>query len=185
MIQNIAIFWFRRDLRLIDNTALSKALSSGYTVLPIFIFDTQILNKLDNPEDARVSFIHSTILQLNEELKVYGTSISAFYGDPNIVFNQLSKKYDVKKVFANHDYEEYGIIRDKQIHAQLASQNIEFETHKDIVVFEKNEVTKDDGLPYTVFTPYSKKWKIKYAVNPPVIENFSTSNSAAEYFRHY
>jgi deoxyribodipyrimidine photo-lyase len=177
MTQDIAICWLRRDLRLTDNTALTKALSSGLTVLPIFIFDTDILNKLDNPKDARVSFIHATLHQINEELKKHGTSLSVFYDKPVNVFKQLIHKYSIKKVFANHDYEEYGIVRDNQIHSLLASKQIEFETHKDIVVFEKNEVTKDDGLPYTVFTPYSKKWKLKYAAQPPVIQNLSNKNN--------
>lgn len=156
---SIAIFWFRRDLRLFDNSALWAALKSGNSVLPIFIFDRNILDKLENKEDARVLFIHQEVTQLKKDLEKLGSSLAVFYGKPQEIYQQLIKKYDVKKVYANRDYEPYARARDKEIFEFLAANNIEFAARKDHVIFEKDEITKDDGKPYTVFTPYSKKWK--------------------------
>lgn len=160
-MQKIALFWFRRDLRLSDNAGLYHALRSGIPVLPIFIFDKTILNKLENKEDKRVEFIHHTILDLNKQLKELGSSLKTFYSTPELVFQQLMMEYDISCVYTNHDYEPSAIERDNSIKHLLEKKSIGFKSYKDQCIFEKEEVTKDDGKPYTIFTPYSKKWKQK------------------------
>jgi deoxyribodipyrimidine photo-lyase len=158
-MQEVAICWFRRDLRLTDNVALFQALNSGYKVLPIFIFDTQILDRLEDKADKRVSFIHAALQEIQAKLVSIGSTLQVFHGSPAQVFEQLTHLYDVKMVFANHDYEPYARERDGQLHNWLKQKGIDFLTFKDQVLLERNEVLKDDGLPYTVFTPYSRKWK--------------------------
>ncbi len=157
MAEKITIFWFRRDLRLEDNCALFHALNSSNKVLPIFIFDNDILNKLPK-NDARVSFIHQELSNINYQLKEIGSSLAVFQGKPLEVYRKLSLKYTIKTVFTNHDYEPYANKRDTEIKEFLASKNIEFKTYKDQVIFERNEIVKQDGTPYKVYTPYSRKW---------------------------
>jgi deoxyribodipyrimidine photo-lyase len=168
-MEKVTLFWFRRDLRLNDNAGLYRALKKGCPVLPIFIFDQTILNKLEDKADKRVEFIHNAIQQLNEELKEFKSSIHVFYSTPENVFKDLVNAYDIECVYANHDYEPYANERDANIKAFLETNNITFKTYKDQCIFEKTEVTKDDGKPYTIFTPYSRKWKAKltdYDVKP-------------------
>ena len=155
----INIFWFRRDLRLEDNVGLYHALTKDLPVLPVFIFDKNILDKLSDKHDRRVEFIHAAIVEIQNKLNKTGSTIEVIYNTPDAAFKELTEKYTIANVFTNHDYETYAINRDKQIGDWLNKKNIGFFTFKDQVVFEKNEVTKDDGKPYTVFTPYSRKWK--------------------------
>jgi deoxyribodipyrimidine photo-lyase len=157
----ITIFWFRRDLRIEDNHGLFKALQLGLPVLPIFIFDPSILDPLPK-NDRRVAFIHETLSALQKELIGVGSSLEVIYDAPLAAFQKLCKQYSVQHVIANHDYEPYAQERDKTIKSYLADQGISFETFKDQVIFEKNEIIKDDTTPYTVFTPYSKKWKATF-----------------------
>ncbi len=155
----IAIFWFRRDLRLEDNAAFSAALQSSHPVLPLFIYDRDILDKLEDRDDARVTFIHRTITERRKELELVGGTLLARYGKPIEIFQQLLQEYDIAEVYTNHDYESYAIQRDKQVSELLSSKNIGFKTFKDQVIFEKTEVVNGSKKPYTVFTPYSKKWR--------------------------
>ncbi len=155
----VNIFWFRRDLRLTDNTGLYHALNSGLPVVPVFIFDKNILDKLEDAEDKRVTFIHNALQEIQAGLKTFNSTLHVFYGTPVEVFNLLTEKYVIKNVFANHDYEPYALKRDSTIAALLKARSISFLTYKDQVIFEKDEVVKPDGKPYTVFTPYSRKWK--------------------------
>jgi deoxyribodipyrimidine photo-lyase len=157
----ITIFWFRRDLRIEDNHGLYKALQLGLPVLPIFIFDPSILDPLPK-NDRRVAFIHETLCAIQKELIVVGSSLEVIYDAPLAAFQKLCNQYSVQHVIANHDYEPYAQERDKAIKSYLADQGISFETFKDQVIFEKNEIIKDDATPYTVFTPYSKKWKATF-----------------------
>jgi deoxyribodipyrimidine photo-lyase len=152
------IFWFRRDLRLEDNVGLFHALKGGEEVLPIFIFDQTILLQLA-VDDARVAFIHQQLEKMQGQLQAIGKSLAVFYGSPFEVFTKLIGEDQIQTVFANHDYEPYARKRDLEIHQLLKDNNIGFKTSKDQVIFEKNEVVKDDGTPYVVFTPYSTKWK--------------------------
>ncbi len=154
----INIFWFRRDLRLNDNAGLYHALKGHNPVLCLFVFDREILDKLEDKNDARVTFIHQTIEQLNQDLEKLGSSLLVKYNTPENAWDEILKEYKVGIVYSNHDYEPYAAKRDKAIAAKLKKHDIDFKTYKDQVVFEKNEVAKDDGTPYTVYTPYMRKW---------------------------
>lgn len=155
----INIFWFRRDLRLRDNAALYHALKDSNPVLPIFIFDKNILNDLEDKKDRRVEFIHLALQDIQKELVKIGSTLDVRYGSPTEVYNELLKEYSIEKVFTNHDYEPYAKQRDTAIQKLLKDQGATLITFKDQVILEKNEVLKDDGKPYTIFTPYSRKWK--------------------------
>lgn len=149
----MTVFWFRRDLRTFDNAGLYHALQKG-NVLPIFIFDPNILSELP-PDDARVTFIHDLLEKLNRQLR-YGLAV--FMGDPLKIFGQLSENHSITDVYCNSDYEPYAIQRDKAVAEMLASKGIVFHSFKDQVIFERDEIVKDDGSPYVVYTPYSKRW---------------------------
>ncbi len=161
MQQKFSIFWFRRDLRLNDNAGLYYALKGPYPVLPLFIFDPAILDKLEDKADARVTFIHQTVSAVSKQLQTRGSALLVKYADVAHAWDEVLKEYDVAAVYANHDYEPYAIERDDAIAQKLAPKNIPFYTYKDQVIFEKDEVLKDDGKPYTVFTPYRNKWYAK------------------------
>jgi deoxyribodipyrimidine photo-lyase len=160
----ISVFWFRRDLRLNDNAGLYHALRGNRTVLPLFIFDKNILATLENKKDRRIDFIHQAISHLQEELQRSGSSLYVIYESPEKAFKKLLSEYDLKAVYTNHDYEPYAKERDEGVKKLLEKNNIELHSYKDQVIFEKDEVLKDDGKPYTVFTPYSRKWKSKLNV---------------------
>lgn len=162
MKETVSIFWFRRDLRLNDNAGLFHALKSGYKVLPVFVFDTDILNKLENKKDRRVDYIHQAIEKLSEDLKHLNSGIKVYNGEVSAAFKDLINKYSIHAVYVNHDYEPNAIKRDEEIKLLLQKNEIEFHSFKDQCIFEKSEVVKDDGTPYSVFTPYSKKWKQKF-----------------------
>jgi deoxyribodipyrimidine photo-lyase len=158
-MQAVSIFWFRRDLRIQDNRGFFEALQIGIPVQPIFIFDTNILNDLEDKADRRVEFIHQTLIQLHAELNQVGAGLDVRMGEPVKIFSDLVSDYAVKHVFANHDYEPYALQRDAEVMTFLEKQGVSFHTFKDQVLLEKQEVVKDDGKPYTVFTPYSRRWK--------------------------
>lgn len=155
------VMWFRRDLRLHDNAALYYALKQNKPVLPVFIFDRNILDQLDDKSDRRVEFIHSAINELQEQLIKVGSSIEVYYDYPLQAFQKLIDKYELGAVFTNNDYEPYATERDGSIKALLQRHNVSFNTYKDQVIFEKGEIAKEDKSAYTVFTPYSRKWKEK------------------------
>jgi deoxyribodipyrimidine photo-lyase len=157
-VQEISICWLRRDLRLVDNAALYHALKGEYPVLVLFIFDKNILDKLANKADPRVTFIHETIAQLASELLHKGSSLLVKYGHTEKIWPEILSTYNVQAVYANHDYEPYATKRDDGLSAYLNSKNVRFFTFKDQVIFEKDEILKADGKPYTVFTPYYKQW---------------------------
>lgn len=154
----VTIFWFRRDFRLEDNKGLYFAHQEAFPVQPIFIFDTNILNELPR-QDARVEFIHQEISRLNEELKDKGTSLDVRMGEPLEIWKQLLEDYNVKVAWANRDYEPYARERDQAVYEFLQEKGIEFKAKKDHVIFEKDEIVKDNGDPYVVYTPYSRLWK--------------------------
>lgn len=160
-MQKTTIFWFRRDLRLDDNHGFFEALKSENPVLPLFIFDKEILDELPE-DDHRVSLIHKTLSQMNEKLKEKGGSLYVKHGKPLEVFKELSKEFDIQGIYTNHDYEPYAKTRDKEIADFAQEHDIDFQTFKDQVIFEKNEVLKDDGDPYLVYTPYMKSWREKF-----------------------
>lgn len=167
--QEVSIFWFRRDLRLEDNVGLFQALHSKYSVVPLFIFDDSILDNLPK-NDSRVGFIHESLLKINTQLQEIGSSLLVKKGKTFDVLKLLLEEYDVKEVFFNKDYEPYAIQRDAAICALLETNKSIAYSFKDQVIFEEKEITKADGLPYTVYTPFKNKWLEKYKSMAPVHE---------------
>lgn len=171
-MDKINIFWFRRDLRVNDNAGLYHALNSGLPIVPIFIFDTNILERLDNKEDARVGFIHATISALKEELKTFDCDLKIFHGFPLVIWKNIIQEYNIDSVIYNHDYEPYAKERDDAVGSLLDLNSVTYYSYKDHVIFEKDEVLKDDGKPYTVFTPYKKKWLSKLTEKSDIAQSF-------------
>jgi deoxyribodipyrimidine photo-lyase len=179
-MKKVSIFWFRRDLRVEDNHGLFQALSSEFPVLPLFIFDTQILDRLPSTSDGRVEFIHQSISKLNEAI---GGHLCVKHGNPLAVFTEIFNHWDVVSIYTNHDYERYGLERDASIKDLAKEKGIDFRTFKDQVVFEKDEVLSGAGTPYTIFTPYSRKWKALLAeTNLPEYPSSSLSNYVSDTF---
>jgi deoxyribodipyrimidine photo-lyase len=175
----VNIFWFRRDLRLHDNAGLFHALKGKIPVLPIFIFDRDILDELEDKTDRRVEFIHRALQEIQFSLNKMGVTLDVRYGFPLEIFKNLLDEYSIQKVFINHDYEPYARERDQAIENLLQSSGATFHTYKDQVIFEKSEVVKDDSKPYTIFTPYSRKWKS--IVNEFYLESYP----AKKYFNNF
>jgi deoxyribodipyrimidine photo-lyase len=186
-MKKINIFWFRRDLRLEDNAGLFHALNSKLRVLPIFIFDKNILDRLEDKDDARVSFLHDTLSKMQAQLKGLGTDILVKYGYPEDVLKEIIAAYDIEAVYTNEDYESYAIERDKKIETLLSERNIPLHKYKDHIIFSRDEVVKDDGTPYTVFTPYSRKWKAKLTEHggSPVDSFYLKAYPTEKYFDHF
>ncbi|WP_313503366.1 cryptochrome/photolyase family protein [Kaistella carnis] len=172
MTDKLTIFWFRRDLRLSDNHGLYKALESSENVLPIFIFDVEILSKLENKADKRVDYIFQVLQILNQHLEKTGKSIKIYYGKPLEIFKELVQDNDIEAVFCNEDYEPSAIKRDLEIKEYLNKNKIDFQSFKDQVHFHKDEILKSDGTPYTIYTPYSKQWLLKYTSDN--VENYAS-----------
>ena len=181
-MEEVNIFWFRRDLRLYDNSGLSAATHSKNKVIPIFIFDTSITDKLPN-NDKRINFIFDNLVEIDLKLKKkFNSSINVFKGNPIEIFKELIRDYKINSVFTNNDYEPYALSRDRSIQNLLEKNQIQFKSFKDQVIFEKNEVVKDDGNPYVVYTPYMRKWKsnlsedLSKLAEKEVVNNFYNSS---------
>ena len=172
--QQVSFFWFRRDLRLDDNVALYHALQSDHPVIPLFIFDTDILENLPK-NDARVGFIHETLQKINARLHGFGSSLLIKKGTTAEVWKSLLEEFSISAIFLNKDYEPYAIKRDLAIQTIAEENNVSFLTFKDQVIFEEKEITKADGLPYTIYTPYKNKWLEKYKSSAPITE-YDTEN---------
>ncbi|MBK8340046.1 MAG: deoxyribodipyrimidine photo-lyase [Flavobacteriales bacterium] len=177
---SIAIHWFRRDLRLRDNHGLYRALADHGNVLPLFIFDTTILDKLEDRRDRRVDFIHRAVQTMKTELERRGASMLVAHGNPLRIWQELLERFDVRAVTFNHDHEPYAIGRDKAVSELLRARSIPIHSYKDISIFERDEVVKDDGDPYTVFTPYSRKWKAHF--KPDMLDPFPSEKLADRYW---
>ena len=177
--QKVTLFWFRRDLRLDDNIGLFNALQSEFPVIPLFIFDDEILENLPK-KDARVSFIYDSLQKINTELSTIESSILIKKGKTFEVWKSLLEEFDIQKVFFNKDYEPFAIKRDLAISSLLNQNNIEALSFKDHVIFEEKEITKADGLPYTIYTPYKNKWLEKYHLSGQVQEH--DTKSCFKYF---
>jgi len=160
----MVIFWFRRDLRLDDNHALFKALKSGYDVLPIFIFDSNITNKL-NQNDHRLNYINNILDSLNKRLSRNKKKIYTYKGDPIDIISKLIIKLKIKEIYLNKDYEPYARDRDDKIENLCVANNVSYNSFKDHVIFEEDQIVKKDGTPYVVYTPYSRKWIEKFQSN--------------------
>ena len=157
----ITVVWFRRDLRLEDHKALHFALKESRNVLPVFIFDADILSSLESPYDARITFIHRAVAEMKNTLEQHGTTFWVAYGRPLEIFNKLRHSFSLEAVYFNRDYEPYALDRDRQVQGFLEEHGVPVKTYKDQVIFEAGEVLKNEGTPYTVYTPYMKKWREK------------------------
>ena len=176
----LTLFWFRRDLRLSDNAGLYEALkNSGSPVLPVFIFDTEILSHLDDKADRRVEFIYDALSQMQSKLGKLGSSLLIQHGKSLAVFQELVGQYPVSAVYTNHDYEPYARQRDSEVSGFLSTKDIVFKTFKDQTIFEKDEILSNSDTPYTVFTPYSRKWKSQ--LNDFYLRSYPTET----YFQHF
>ncbi|MBO9657356.1 MAG: deoxyribodipyrimidine photo-lyase [Chitinophagaceae bacterium] len=178
----VNICWFRRDLRLNDNAALYHALKDTNPVVPVFIFDKNILDELQDRADRRVQFIRDALLNMQEQLEKKGSTLDVRYGTPDDVFAGLLKDYKIEKVFTNGDYEPYARERDQKIADMLKDAGASFHSYKDQVIFERNEVVKDDGTPYTVYTPYSRKWKA--LLNDFYLKSYPCKKYFKNFFQH-
>ena len=179
MKEPVSIFWFRRDLRLEDNAGLYYALRSGHPVLPVFIFDTVILGKLEQKTDRRVEFILKLLNGIQEKLNKIHSGLRIFHDTPAKSFAHLFSEFEIKAVYTNEDYEPYARERDAQIAALAKQHGALFHAYKDQLIFSKNEVLKDNGTPYTVFTPYSNKWMA--ALKPFFLKSYPVG----KYHRHF
>jgi deoxyribodipyrimidine photo-lyase len=182
------IFWFRRDLRLEDNAGLYHALKSNKPVIPVFIFDRNILDDLEDRSDARVNFLHDTLTSLQEKIRDLGSELQVYYGKPKEIYQNLLKQYSIDTIYTNHDFEPYAHDRDHEIKSLAEKNKTRFKTYKDHVIFEKGEVLKDDGLPYTVFTPYKRKWMKKLnsrgkGVKSYYFKSYPTLKYAANFYK--
>lgn len=180
---SVTYFWFRRDLRLSDNIGLFKALEESKKVQCIFIFDEHILNELPK-DDPRVNFIHSALSDINKALHEFGSSLRIEKGTPHEIWQSILTTENVEAIFTNKDYEPYARKRDGQIRDLAVVNNVRFERFKDQVIFEESEVTKDDGLPYTVYTPFKNKWlsNFNHKEHQPVsIEGLTTHFTPSNY----
>lgn len=178
--EKVSIFWFRRDLRVEDNHGLYEALNSSFPVLPIFIFDTNIIDELEF-DDPRISFIHEQLVKLNELFKVYSSGLYILKDSPRNAIAKIIDEYDVQGVYFNEDYEPYAKQRDAEIQYFVANHGIKYKAFKDHVIHAKNEVLKADETPYTVYTPYKNKWMEKF--NTHAIE-FYNSEKLTNYHKN-
>ena len=175
----VNIVWMRRDLRLEDNTALFHALKTRENVLLLFIFNPDILERLEVRPDFRVNFIYKTLTGIKESLEKIGSSIYIAHGKPQDVFKKMAEEFHICSVYTNRDYEPYSVLRDLDVERFLKINKIEYLSYKDHVLFEKDELVKDDGKPYTVFTPYKNKFLEKF--NKAMVRPLNTS----QYFHNF
>ncbi len=180
MTERYSLFWFRRDLRLEDNTGLNRAIQSGNKVICLFIFDKKILDKIDNIYDSRISFIHKRLSSINKKLNELNSSIIVKYGFVDHILSNIIKEYTVDCIYTNNDYEPYARERDDMVKKICKSKGIGFKSYKDQVIFEETEITKKDQSPYTIYTPYMKAWRDKLQQNDYKISqiNFKSYNFA-------
>ncbi len=181
MKPTVSIIWFRRDLRLEDNAALYYALKNNIPVVPLFIFDKNILDDLEDKQDRRLEFIDEALNAMQSLLLQQGSTLEVYYGKPLEVFEKLVEKYTITAVFANEDYEQYALNRDNEISILLRKNNSEIRLYKDQVIFSKDEIKKSNGAPYSVFTPYSKAWRLM--LNPFYLKSYPTEKYYTRFFR--
>ncbi len=179
-MHRLTLFWHRRDLRIEDNCGLFNALEAHPNVQPFFIFDTDIINEFNHKPDRRLSFIYDTIAALKSEYQKHGADLWVLHGKPLDIINQLTKQHPVNALYCNTDYEPYATQRDQQIANFCKLNGIAFHAYKDQVIYEKSEIVKANGQPYTVFTPYKNQWlhvfsqqSLKIYQLNPLLQNLS------------
>ncbi|MDQ2772968.1 MAG: deoxyribodipyrimidine photo-lyase, partial [Bacteroidota bacterium] len=157
----ICLFWFRRDLRRNDNAGLAAALASGLPVLPLFIYDREILDHLPDKADARLTFINDEVEKLAAQTGAAGGTFLARYGKPLAVLEQLVQDFEVAAVHTNEDYEPYATERDRTVAKMLQKHGVEFHLYKDQVIFAKDEIMTKSGTVPKVFGAYLKAYMAK------------------------
>lgn len=177
-MNKITLFWFRRDLRLFDNAGLFHALKESANVLPLFIFDSDILDKLEQ-DDLRVQFIHQTVAEMKKQLQAKGTDLLVYHGKPEEIFQQIFKKYDVSAIYTNRDEEPSALKRDDVICRLAFNNKVDFKTFKDQSLFERAEILTDAGQPYTVYTAY--KNKVLKTLNPEHLKSYAVDKHEESY----
>lgn len=182
-MEKVNFFWFRRDLRLVDNAGLYRILRSHSNVVPLFIFDRNILDKLEDKKDARVQFIHETISDIKNQLRSMGSDIRVEYGEPLEIWKKILEECEVESVYANKDYEPYARSRDENVKSLLEAKGVQMEVFKDHLIFEQGEVLKKDDTPYTVFTPFKKVWLDK--VNEGASDYYLKSYPCERYYHSF
>jgi deoxyribodipyrimidine photo-lyase len=182
MSGKVNFFWFRRDLRFHDNKGLYHALKEGTPVVPVFIFDTEILNDLDDRRDARVDFLHSEVSKMKDNLKERGSDMVVKYGEPTEVWADLLEEYSAGSIYYNRDYETYAKERDRRVREIASQYEVEVRDYKDHVIFEKEEVQKNAGGTYTVFTPFKNKW---YSTHQDALKEGGKDISSSKYFKPF
>ncbi len=166
-----AIFWMRRDMRFDDNHALSIATYNFDAVYPVFIFDKNILDKIKNKSDPRVSLIYDRLASLGKSHKIH-----IYYGDPVKLIPDIARELGAQEVFANEDYESYAKTRDSKI-----SKEISLNLYKDTVVFRYDEILNGKNEPYKVFTAYKNKWIKDLESNLSVIYKYKIELEKLKY----
>jgi deoxyribodipyrimidine photo-lyase len=155
----VGLMWFRRDLRLADNAALHATLSACDRVYSCFVFDREILDKLEDRADRRVHFIHQSIIELNDALREVGAGLIVRRGPANEVIPELARTLKADVVYANHDYEPDRLARDERVREAMNRNGRTLETFKDHVIFEKNELLNSSAQPFKVYTQYKNTWR--------------------------
>ncbi len=181
MKPKVNVFWFRRDLRLEDNAGLWHALQDELPVLPLFVFDKNILDRLSDRSDRRLTFIYRALEAIQDALHPHGAAIRAEYGTPVQAFEKLFGEFEVHSVYVNRDYEPYARDRDAAIRGFCKKQGVALRDFKDQVIFEKDEVLKPDGTPYTVFTPYGNRWKAR--LSPGDLEPYNSMGRPGDFYK--
>ncbi|MEL6393297.1 MAG: deoxyribodipyrimidine photo-lyase [Bacteroidota bacterium] len=181
----MTIFWHRRDLRAFDNAGLYEALKAGGPVQPIFIFDREILDKLEDKDDARVTFLRRSVTELNERYREAGSALRVYYGKPVELWPQIIEEFDVSAIYTNRDYEPYAHDRDGAIKSLIENRGGSWHDFKDHVIFEGHEIQKNSGGPYTVFTPYMRKWREKLTTRESLIELNGKTKKISYFFKPY
>jgi deoxyribodipyrimidine photo-lyase len=153
-----ALVWFHRDLRDYDHAALAAALAQSRHVYCVFIFDTDILDRLSDRADRRVEFIWESVRELKTALQDKGGDLLVLHGSAVREIPRLARQLAAQAVYANRDYEPQALARDQAVAADLARDGIDLHTFKDQVIFEGNEILTGAGHPYSVFTPYRNAW---------------------------
>lgn len=175
------LVWFRRDLRLQDNAALSLALHSCRRVFCAFLFDSDILNTLPR-QDRRVEFIRESLVELDAGLRERSgkpeAGLICLFGRAPDQIPQLAQQLGVNAVFTARDYEPAALERDTQVEAALASHQISLLRIKDHTIFEAREVLTQANKPYTVFTPYKRAWLARIGESPVPSHGCETNHSA-------
>ena len=173
---NSSLFWFRRDLRSVDNAGLHAALSSSKQVHCVFVFDREILDHLPSKQDRRVEFIWESVRELQESLRTMGGELIVRHARAAEEIPRLARELKVGAVYTNQDYEPAAIARDDLVYEQLRQNGIAFHKSKDTVIFEKDEVLTQAGGTFSVFTPYKNAWLKKltaFQLKPYPIEKYA------------